>query len=209
MDSRREAGSNNAGPQLWAMILHLTSFTYDPRAVVSRFLTSRNHPTDRTNLMTAMFPLFHVGILVADIEAAIPQYELALGVNFLKPVCVHVPRLREEIPCHRDVSVDVRITFSHEGPPHYELMEEVGGGLYSRRNAGIHHFGLWVEDCEERTAELLTQGLLEEAVQYDEDGEMIVAFLQMKDLLHTRIELVPERRRPGLDEWLRGGAWPQ
>jgi len=154
-----------------------------------------------------MSEYFHVGILVLDVEAAMREYGDALGLAFIEPVRVRGPRLRESTPVPRETTLDVTITFSREGPPYHELMGATGDGLYASANAGLHHLGLWTADCEARRAELLARGLVDEAVQYDDEGTILAAFLRMPSPPRTRIELIPESRRAGVEAWLAGDGW--
>jgi catechol 2,3-dioxygenase-like lactoylglutathione lyase family enzyme len=152
---------------------------------ISELLAAKSH-LDRATFS-------HVGILVADLDAAVKTYSGLLGLSFNGPKTVHVPRFVEP---GRDGPIDVRVAFSKQGPPHYELMEKTGNGFYGTEHPdGFNHVGVWVEDADAAMREADRKGLRRQAVQYDEEGQILVAFFYPDGLQGLRLELVPERNR--------------
>lgn len=151
-------------------------------------------------------PFFHVGIVVDDIDEAVARYSELLRTSFAPIQNVNVPRLVDgdrTLPHFR-----LRLTYCTEGPPYIELLQAVGDGVYSRTNVGVHHVGMWEEACEHRIRELEQLGLQPEAVQYTDDGRIIVAYLKGGSFANVRVELVDEGRRPMMERWLEeGGEW--
>lgn len=154
--------------------------------------------------MTAV-PYFHVGILVADLEQAVERFRDVLGVDFAEPVyqdCEYFeqPGRMEPLRLH--------LTYSVQGPPYYELIEAQGDGLYGlHHGAGLHHVGIWEPNCEDRINELLTKGMVKEAVLYRQDRTIIVAFTHPERLHGVRIEIADEGLREGHEAWLAGGEF--
>jgi catechol 2,3-dioxygenase-like lactoylglutathione lyase family enzyme len=150
---------------------------------------------------------YHVGILVSDLDQAVRTYGERLGLTFAGPQSVHVPRFEE---AGRDGPIDVRVAFSRQGPPYWELLEKTGRGFYGTEQPdGLNHVGIYVDDIDEAIREVERSGLESEAVQYDEDGSVLVAFFQPSGLHGVRLELVPEGRRDRFESWLRGdGVYP-
>ena len=149
---------------------------------------------------------FHVGIFVYDMNEAIERYSKALGLTFVEPILCGIPHLVDN---GRTSSLELPLCYSHEGPPYYELLQMTGeSGLYGRQNGeGINHLGLWDPDIAATVERLRRDGLEVEAAQYTDDGEFVAAYFRPGDLHGVRIELVDERRRPMMEDWIRGASF--
>jgi catechol 2,3-dioxygenase-like lactoylglutathione lyase family enzyme len=143
--------------------------------------------------------LSHIGFLVPDLDAATESYGHELGLDFVGPTAVHIPRCVDDAG---DGPLDVRIAMSRQGPPYVELMEQVGRGFYSAtRPVGFNHVAVWARDVDIAAA---LQGrddadLTPEATLYDEEGRVIVAFFLSERLSGMRIELVPVSSRGSIE----------
>jgi catechol 2,3-dioxygenase-like lactoylglutathione lyase family enzyme len=152
--------------------------------------------------MAMEMPYVHIGVLVDDLEAAIERHS-QLGLSFMEPRTVHVERLVEN---GVEKEIDLRIVFSHQGPPHWELLEAVGDGIYGRQHTGgLHHIAVLAADAEGRRNELIGQGFHEVAAQYRPDGSIIVTYLDPADLYGVRIELLDAAVQDAILAWI-GGA---
>ncbi len=146
-------------------------------------------------------PYAHICVLVDDLEAAIERYSL-LGLTFMEPRIVHVERLVEN---GQEKSIDLRVVFSHQGPPHWELLEAVGDGVYGPQHVdGLHHVAVLDPDPAGRRDELVRQGFREVAAQYRPDGSIIVIYLDPANLHGIRIELLDARVQDAIQAWLAG-----
>jgi catechol 2,3-dioxygenase-like lactoylglutathione lyase family enzyme len=146
-------------------------------------------------------PYVHIGVLVNDLAAAIARYSL-LGLTFMDPRTVRVDHLVED---GRETSIDLRIAFSHQGPPHWELLEAVGEGVYGSRHAEkLHHVAVLDADPARRRDELLREGFREVAAQYRPDGSIIVAYLDPADLHGVQVELLDAAVQDAILAWLAG-----
>jgi catechol 2,3-dioxygenase-like lactoylglutathione lyase family enzyme len=156
--------------------------------------------------LTATNTFFHVGILVDDLELAIERFSNVLNVNFLEPTVAHVDYLEEP---GRMEPFDLRISYSSDGPPRYELMEAQGDGIYGlRQGQGVHHIGIWEPDCERKLEHFVGRhGLQKEGVMYTPDKRIIVAYFHPDDMHGTRIEIVDEGRRQQMERWFDGAPW--
>jgi Glyoxalase/Bleomycin resistance protein/Dioxygenase superfamily len=147
-------------------------------------------------------PYYHVGILVADLDEAMERFSQKLGLTF-------APVNDMEIDAEDDngsFKQKMKATYSVQGPPHIELLEATGDGIFSLKNGeGVHHLGLWCPVWNE----------------YHEQGEHRCLPVAMKinlipgadptmwlsnpaDLHGTRLEFVSEPMKPGLEAWING-----
>jgi catechol 2,3-dioxygenase-like lactoylglutathione lyase family enzyme len=146
-------------------------------------------------------PYVHVGVLVEDLDDSIERYS-RLGYTFMDPLSVHVDRLVEN---GRETELDLRIVFAHQGPPHFELLQATGDGIYGRQHAGgLHHLAVLDEDPARRRDELVARGFRETAAQYRNDGSMIVSYLDPADLDGVRIELLDAPVNDAILRWIAG-----
>src|SRR5580765_4768125 len=113
--------------------------------------------------------LDHVGIAVADIEAALAFYRDALGLEIELP---------EEVASHR-----VRARFVPVGESKLELLEATSpdspiAAFVNRRGPGLHHITLRVEDINAALAALKSRGarLVDETARRGAEGAL-VAFI--------------------------------
>lgn len=152
-------------------------------------------------------PYFHLAYLVQNLEAAIPRFEKALGVEFLEPIVAKADfyeRGRENRP------LELKLTYSKQSSgPWVELMEAQGDGIYGLNHGGerMHHVGVWESDCEARVEEMKAQGFDLLAAQYTPEGKIIVAYFAPEDLHGSILELVDESRREMMIQWFSGGPF--
>jgi hypothetical protein len=146
-------------------------------------------------------PYVHIGLMVPRLEPAIAEYE-RFGVSFMEPRTVHVDRLVDETG---EGEIDLRIVFSRQGPPHWELLEAAGGGIYGPQHVGgLHHVAVLHPDPERRSEELVGQGMRCTARQYRPDGSMIVAYLESDGLHGIRVELIHAPVQETILAWIEG-----
>ena len=151
--------------------------------------------------MAGELPFVHIGIVVERLEEAMPRFE-KLGVTFMEPRVVRVDRLVED---GRETSLDLRIAFSLEGPPQWELLEAVGDGIYGPQQIGsLHHVAVLDPDPQSRLEALVAGGYRLTAAQYRSDGSMIVGYLDPSDLAGVRIELLHEPVQQSILAWVAG-----
>lgn len=130
--------------------------------------------------------IFHVGILVDDLDEAIDRYGRTLGLTFgaRQDRCLSVGM--DGAP----VDTDLSLVYSHQGPPYIELMQaNPGVGIWgAHRSPGFHHVGAWVDDLDGRVAELAAQGTRVEAT-LGRNGVITAVYLEPNDLTGVRLEL--------------------
>jgi hypothetical protein len=103
-----------------------------------RTLIERGTPGDS-------IPFFQLGIVCSDIDAAMAELTRVSGLTW--------GRIR-----HREMGPwKYKLAFSHQGPPHVELVEAPPGSPWNPNEDGsmrIDHFQLWSSDIEADTAYL-------------------------------------------------------
>jgi catechol 2,3-dioxygenase-like lactoylglutathione lyase family enzyme len=144
-------------------------------------------------------PYFHIAILVPDLTQAMERFGRALGLTFAPPIRARVPG----VAGRAGAGAVAPVTYSQDGPPHLELIEAVGDGVFGAgRGYGVHHIGTWVDDPRAAARSLLDLGLRVEAGL--DDGTDRVAMLDPAGLFGVRIELCSLAIREGWREWVGG-----
>jgi catechol 2,3-dioxygenase-like lactoylglutathione lyase family enzyme len=99
--------------------------------------------------------LFHVGVVAADIDAAMTQMSRDLGLTWKggRPS-------RQELTLYGEPrSLEMRIAHSVQGPPHVELIQAVPGTPWEAPAAvGTHHLCYWSDTSAEAGAALEAAG---------------------------------------------------
>jgi catechol 2,3-dioxygenase-like lactoylglutathione lyase family enzyme len=139
----------------------------------------------------------HIGILVEDLETAIPRWEAVTGYTFQPIVRYRTDRWDDSSAPEPHLS-DVRIAFSVDGPPHIELMEFSGHGTHSPAlGEGVHHLGFArTPDVESQLAHLRTLGIAANGRALDEAETTILAFNDPGDFYGVRLEYVGDVPQP-------------
>jgi methylmalonyl-CoA epimerase len=139
---------------------------------------------DPAGLASVLIDIDHVGIAVADLEAATKEYVNALGVE---------PAHRERV---EDQGVD-EVLF-RAGTSYIQLLGATGadtpvGRFLERRGEGVHHVGYRVGDVAAVLARLRDAGipLIDEAPRRGSRGTT-VAFVHPKGFRGVLVELVQE-----------------
>ena len=135
--------------------------------------------------MIALTDVDHVGIAVADLDAAVTQYERLLGVS----------------PSHRERVEDqgVEEVLFPVGSSFIQLLGALGsdtpvGRSLERRGPGVHHLAYRVDDLEAALAHLRAEG----AVLIDEtprpgSRDTLIAFVHPSGMGGVLVELVQTR----------------
>jgi len=141
--------------------------------------------------------IHHIGILVDNLEEAIPRWEKALGYTF-EPIKRYRTNSWVDSSDETPHFHDARISFSLEGPPYIELMEFTGSGTHSEAEGqGFHHFGFVDQpDVMARRVELAAQGIGHDGEALGEDGRPILWFTEKRDLNGIRLEYVSTDPQP-------------
>lgn len=127
---------------------------------------------------------FHVGMVVPDIDAAMAELELTLGLRFNPP---H----ESEYAGQR-----IRVAYALPGPPYFEVVQGTPGGFWDTADGPrLDHVGYFSHDLDADVEKLVAAGL-----PLDIDGREFGARFSYHRSRHggLRVELIDEPRREGL-----------
>lgn len=146
---------------------------------------------------------FHVGFIVADVDAAMRQLSDATGISWHPPQVFSLDITMGE----ERVGFDVRFTFSVEGPVQIEVSEGPAGTLWDADlYSGPNHNGYWTGDLAGDIDELTAGGFdLVYAGAGDGPGPQGFAMLQAPS--GARVELIDEAMRPMFETWYATGTF--
>jgi hypothetical protein len=150
-------------------------------------------------LEIAVSGFYHVGVLVHDLAAAIPQWEKVFGITFMPPRIVPSTAI-----FHGErVDSDVYVAYSQQAP-YIELIQGHADGYLSIAGGeGIHHLGLWTPAPGAEWNERF--GGLTQEVEFDAmGGDVRVSLTAPQSLNGVRLELVDERIRPIQEAMIAG-----
>jgi len=143
---------------------------------------------------------YHTGIVVSDIERAIPKWEAATGVQwggvYEGPLMVHTPA------DHRTVTHEIKMAYSTD--LRIELVQLLSGTCWNvEGGAGVHHAGCWSGDLTADAARLEAQGWPMVAHGVDDDGTLAAfSYHQVPGI--GLLELVSSETRAVLEAIVRG-----
>jgi hypothetical protein len=106
--------------------------------------------------------IFQVCMLVPDIDEAMKAVGAAAGLTWAAPWVYD--DLKYWTPRGVLNTPRARITYSHEGPQHVELIQPSPGGFFDlAKRHGLHHVGMWSGDVRGETTALVAAGWTVEA----------------------------------------------
>lgn len=153
-------------------------------------------------LLPSVQNCFHFGYVVPELAEAMERLTASAGLRWAaartRPTLLRTPA--------GEISTHVYLTYSMQGPPYLELIEEQPGTIWGREHAGFHHMGYWSGRFTDDIDTLTNAGFEFEAGAVDEHGAL-TRFAYLREP-HTglRIELRDEARRPQMEQWLRGAG---
>ena len=147
--------------------------------------------------------IFHTGIRVPDLDAAMTELGTTLGVTWAESR--EVDAMSVWTPANGLHDVPLRYVYSCEGPQHIELLESAPGSpWHCGDNPGVHHVGVWVDDVAGQVAAVLDQGwTVALAGAAPEDGYGNYAYLQPPNGM--LVEVVNDDILPMFEQWWAAG----
>jgi catechol 2,3-dioxygenase-like lactoylglutathione lyase family enzyme len=135
--------------------------------------------------MTVLEPsdLYHVGLIVDDIDAAAQRLTAVNGYGWTKPVEYTLAVTTAD----GDYDVPFKFIYSLQAP-HLELVQQVPGTIWAPvPGSAAHHLGYFVDDLAAAAAGLEAAGYRREARPA---GEELAMFAYYTDPTGVRIEIV-------------------
>ncbi len=146
--------------------------------------------------------MFHVGIIVADLESGLKEIANRFGVTFPDPPPTSGADVLVKTAAG-EMRAEVIGVYSAEGPPYLEVIRAVPGTPWEAgEGSRIHHLGAFVDDLEDEVARLMAEGVELEATLDVGGGMMAVSYLNGP--MGVRQELLPGHLREGMLARLRG-----
>jgi catechol 2,3-dioxygenase-like lactoylglutathione lyase family enzyme len=147
--------------------------------------------------------IYHVGIVVNDLSAAISRFSEVFNVTFNEPIVIRIGNesssldpAQVAIDAYSDSDLlgsesgtEVVIAYSTQGPLFIELIQAHDRGVYAGAER-LHHLGVWESDCDTRIKELEDSGVNTEVIFRNPDGVIRAAYLRPADINGVRLELV-------------------
>ncbi len=145
--------------------------------------------------------MFHVGIRVPDLAAAMDELGASMGVTWAE-VRVN-PAQGLWTPTEGLQEINLKYTYSAEGPQHIELLEGPPGTFWDGRTApGAHHVGLWSDDVQTETDRLISLGWTLVGAQSDPGaGAGYGMFTYLQPPSGLIVELVDNAVLPHFEQW--------
>jgi hypothetical protein len=146
--------------------------------------------------------IYHVGIVVADLDAAMAELGETAGLRWGK---VQRYALEYGTPAGPRV-FDPSFVISLDGPPHVELLGQLAGSMWAE--LGLHHLGLWSDDVPAESAALAARGCAWESALMDAEGRPAGGCYHRLAAAGVRVELVSRANSaPALTRYLAGGDY--
>jgi catechol 2,3-dioxygenase-like lactoylglutathione lyase family enzyme len=143
--------------------------------------------------------LYHVGIVVPDVEAAKAHFTDLLGITWGPVVETEGLPVREGDGAER--IVPNTLCYSTE-PPYVELVQEVAGTVWEcNEHSNLHHIGVWTDALPADSATYTELRCPLQLCGRDDDGAL-VQFAYHRDPLGVRIELVDLAMKPMMEEFM-------
>ena len=146
--------------------------------------------------------IYHVGYVVADLDAAMTQFTVAIGARWVD----HVVRARYRDAAEQVVEVELHTSFTLDGPVHVELIQAAPGTIWELGpGPRIHHIGLWTDDVAAEAQRLVRSGLPVVAGGLDDVDASVPGYFSYHDNPHGgKVELVHIDKQQGMHDWIRG-----
>ena len=149
--------------------------------------------------------MYHSGVRVPDLRAAMDELGPQLGVTWAEPVFAEAQPVWT--PEHGQQHVALAFTYSCEGPQHIELLQGAPGSVWDgSEHPGLHHVGVWSDDVVGDTRAFLDAGwTLALAMSSPDEGFGRFTYVQPpgSGLL---VELVSSAVLPRFEKWWAGGS---
>ncbi len=151
--------------------------------------------------MIDMTRMFHLGVRVPSLEAAMDELGGGLSLTWSEPR--ENPGQTLWTPDGGLQEIHLKYTYSADGPQHVELLEGPPGSFWDgREHAGAHHVGVWTDDVAAETDRLVAAGwTLVGAHRDPSDGGGFGVFSYVQPPSGLIVELVDASVQPFFQQW--------
>lgn len=159
--------------------------------------------------MLSVAHIYHTGFVVEDIAAAQTDLTAVFGVTWTAVEDREMPVVTPD----GARTVRLRFSYSQGGTPRLELLEPVPGTVWeqpSTPSVGLgaaHHVGVWADDLAATSNSLVAAGF-PRVLTFDDGSGRAVRFAYHRLPTGVLVELVDAARRPELEAWFEGAAYP-
>jgi hypothetical protein len=141
--------------------------------------------------------LFHVGIVVRDLEAAVARFTDLLGITWGPLQELEASQVSDG--AGNDFVVPLRVRCSTQAP-YLELIEEVPGTEWTcNEHSNLHHIAFW-SDALTADSQLLTSAKCPVTVSGRRGTQAPSSWVYHQDALGVRIELVDDSMRSAMEQ---------
>ena len=145
--------------------------------------------------------LYHTGIIVPDLDAAMARLSALAGYRWITPLSYTLP-FRTATGTRELTST---IVYSVQSP-HVELLQEVPGSPWTAAPGNsVHHLGYFTDDLAD-TAELLESNGFTFEMTADVSGQDLALFAYYVDPFGTRVEIVDRALFPDFSAFVQSMA---
>jgi catechol 2,3-dioxygenase-like lactoylglutathione lyase family enzyme len=143
--------------------------------------------------------LYHVGIVVPDVESAMAHFTELLGVVWGPVVVTDAFDVRDGDG--NDLTLPNKLCYS-TAAPYLELVEELPGSVWvCNEHSNIHHFGVWT-DALPADSDRFRSSACPLQLCGREGTQAPTSFAYHRDPLGVRIELVDVQMKPMMEEFM-------
>jgi hypothetical protein len=151
------------------------------------------------------FPhLFHTGIVVPDLHAAMHDFTSAFGMTWARPRTSN-----SDLFCPLGIGQrEVMFSYSREGPHHIELVQQINSSAYEAVPGGprVDHLGFYVRDLEWNASNLVSTGFSLQLAGIGQDGDIANVTFHHNPHGGIYIELLDETVWRDLQPWLTASS---
>lgn len=148
--------------------------------------------------------VYHSGVRVADIDAAMAEMRDTLGLRWAS--VQHSSSRALWTPEHGLQHIELTFVYSCDGPHRIELLRGAPGSIWDASDEpGLHHVGVWSDDVVADTNAFVAAGWrVAAAAATPDDGYGTFTYVQPPTGLI--VELVSSAARPRFETWWAGGS---
>lgn len=149
----------------------------------------------------------HIGVFVENLEEGINAYARLLGLEFRPPVSSSLAALEQR--GYEETATQVRLAFSVNGPPYYELIEMTGSGIYAPHHnvPGFHHVSVWLDE-DEMMSKIQQDRTTITAIFWAPDGAPRACYEAPTAPAHLRIEYLNRNLKSRFEHLWATGKLP-